>query len=57
MATAVRISEKLVKKLSEMFIDFKGLYHYGSRINNTNRTNSDYDFILIFENTILCALF
>ena len=45
------VTEKLIKKLSSTFGDFYGLYHYGSRATNTNRAESDYDYILIFENT------
>jgi predicted nucleotidyltransferase len=45
------VTKKLIEKLSSAFSDFKGLYHYGSRVTNTNRVESDYDYILIFENT------
>ena len=46
-----RVTKKLIEKLSNMFSDFKGLYHYGSRITNSFRKESDYDYILIFEST------
>ena len=45
------VTKKLIEKLSSAFSDFNGLYHYGSRAANTNRAESDYDYILIFENT------
>ena len=45
------VTEKLIEKLSSAFSDFNGLYHFGSRAANTNRAESDYDYILIFEKT------
>ena len=44
------VTKGLINKLSHQFPDFKGLYHYGSQISKNSRIDSDYDYVLIFEN-------
>lgn len=44
-----KLITSLVEKLQNQFDDFKGLYFYGSRMQDNHKNNSDYDFILQFD--------
>ena len=48
--------EKVIKQISkflkERFIDFNGIYFYGSRVRGKFSPDSDYDLILVFEREI-----
>jgi predicted nucleotidyltransferase len=39
----------IIDRFSQKFDDFKGLYLFGSRTNDTFTDESDYDIVLIFD--------
>ena len=40
------------EEIKQEFKDYKGLYFYGSRVKNSAKSGSDYDFLLVFENKL-----
>lgn len=43
---------KLNKKIKDLFIDFKGVYLYGSYAGHCAKKNSDVDIVAIFGNEL-----
>ncbi|WP_373469436.1 nucleotidyltransferase domain-containing protein [Candidatus Endomicrobiellum cubanum] len=44
-----KIVNELKNELKKSFKDFKGLYIYGSQVNDTYNKNSDVDIVVIFS--------
>ncbi len=43
---------KLNKKIKDLFIDFKGVYLYGSYAAHCAKKNSDIDIVALFDNEL-----
>ena len=44
--------KEINRELKEKFSDFRGTYFFGSRMTGGNRSDSDYDILLIFDREI-----
>ncbi|OGU17475.1 MAG: hypothetical protein A2X61_08810 [Ignavibacteria bacterium GWB2_35_12] len=47
-----QVISKIQKVLKGKYIDFKGVYFYGSRVKDNYNNDSDYDLVIAFDREI-----